>query len=353
MKRIWQIFLSGRTAVPQDPARSGQSENPDQARPLSAEARAELLWQFRNGANPETAPPEAWKDFWHRKLGRPFAEVAQSLFAQGLLVDASPRVKLEATHSLSALKELARQKGLKVSGPKTALAERLIEHADPVLLAELRGTNLWMCSDAAQKIAEEYRQAAQQQVKEARRNSLDLFRRGQLREAAESVRDFEQTRFFPRAMGLDGPGLVVEMAQDLRTVSVAQPEFHRNRIGLVSSEMRERAALSVLWGTEVSDLVPKGGSPAQQFEITLMARMLEFHARFIAKLRQARKLAQDGHEVLCEVSVVEDHRTTCSACLNDTGRICKLGEVLELPHGQCACHDGCRCVLVFRRSDRG
>ena len=313
---------------------------------LSAEARAELLSQFRNGANPETIPPDAWQDFWEQKLGVPFREAAHSLFAEGLLREASPEAKLSASHNLSELKALAKNLKLKVSGPKDELTARLVGSGDPELLAKIAKITTWTCSDEAREIVEAYREDKKSRLQEARLETLELLRSKKLKVACELVCQYEQAQFFPRGLGVDWFAADKAMHQNLKAVFAAQPKFHKRRFGAISSELRERAAMSTLWGTsDLGSIFPRAEAVEQA---ELFSRMLEFHAFYLRDMKQLRKLASDGMAVQCEILGTDDQNTTCTACLNDNGKAYALGEVPELPHEYCECAIGCRCTVVAR-----
>lgn len=361
MAGFWQRLFGGQGKTPENaeiPVSSGEkappSFNKDAGRPiaLNAEERAEVLKQFRTGGNPEQIPPEAWQDFWAHKLGMPFKQATKALFAEGLLREASPAAKLAGSRNLSELKALAKKMGLKVSGRKDELAARLLENADPDLLGELARTKMWVLSDTARMIVEENREYKKAQLRETRVETLELLRRKKLKEACELVGEYEQAQFYPRGIGVDWSTVDKAMYQSLKTVFAAQPKFHKRRFGKVSSELRERAAMSVLWGTsEFGDIFQKSELPEQSEQVELFSRMLGCHAGYLRELRQMKKLASDGFDLQCEILVVEDQNTTCEACLSDASKVYRLEDVPELPHEYCECAIGCRCNLVAKLSD--
>lgn len=330
------------------------SFNKDVGRPiaLTAEERAEVLSQFHNGANPEQVPPEAWQDFWRRKLGVPFRQAAKAMFVEGLLREACPEAKLTASRNLVELKALAKKRGLKVSGRKDELAARLAENAGPDLSAELTKTKVWVCSEAARKIVDEHREHKKARLNEVRLETLELLRRKRLKEACERVGEYEEAQFYPRGFGVDWHSASGSMFQTLKAVYAAQPKFHKRRFGPLSPKLRERAAMSILWGTEAfGDLFPKTKLHEQAEQTKLFSRMLNFHASYLRTLRQVKRFANDGLNVQCEIIAVEDQNTTCDACLSDDGQVYSLEDAPELPHEYCECGLGCRCNLVVKFSD--
>lgn len=316
---------------------------------LDHQARAEVLSQFRNGADPEQIPPGAWQDFWAHKLGVPFRQASRALFAEGLLCEASPEAKLEASHNLVELKALARKLKLKVSGRKDELATRLVNSGDPELFAQIEKLTVWSCSDEAQKIVEAYREGKKNRLHQTRLETLQLIRDKKLKEACEVVCRYEQAQFFPRGIGVDWFTADKAMLQSLKSLFGAQPKFHKRRFGAVSSELRERAAMSILWGTSDLGTIFPRAEAVQQAE--LFTRMLQFHASYLRDMKQLRKLASDGMAVQCEIIGTDDQNTTCAACLNDNGKAYALGEVPELPHEYCECAIGCRCTVAASLAD--
>ena len=356
MAGFWRRLFGGQEKHPeatQHPAPPKSTPAPkyvkdiDTPLKLSDTARAEVLSQFRNGADPEQIPPDAWQDFWAHKLGVPFQQASRALFDEGQLCEAGPEAKLEASHSLAELKTFARKLKLKVSGRKDELAARLVDSGDPELLAQIGKVTVWTCSDEARQIVEAYREDKKASLHQARLATLGLLRSKKLQEACELVCQYEQAQFFPRGLGVDWFTADKAMHQSLKAVFAAQPKFHKRRFGAVTSELRERAAMSILWGTsDLGSIFPRDEAVEQA---ELFSRMLEFHASYLRNMKQFRALASDGGALQCEIIGTDGQNTTCAACLNDNGKTYPLGEVPELPHEYCECAMGCRCTVIVRR----
>lgn len=358
MAGFWRRLFGGQEKPPetiQHPAPPKVTTTPNHIKNvgsplrLSDEARAEVLSQFRNGANPEQIPPEAWQEFWAQKLGMPFRQASQALFAEGLLCEASPAAKLSASRNLSELKAIAKKMGLKVSGRKDELAARLVDSADPGLLAELAKKNAWTCSDEARELVEVYREDKKARLHQTRLETLELLKDKKLKEACELVCQHEQAQFFPRGLGVDWFTADKELHKSLEAVFAAQPKFHKRRFGTVTSELRERAAMSTLWGTShLGDIFPRD---EQTENVELFSRMLEFHASYLRNLKQMNESVDLGLDLQCEIIAAEDQNTTCAACLDDNGQVYQLQDVPELPHEHCECAIGCRCNVVAKFPD--
>lgn len=314
---------------------------------LSEELQIEVLSQFRNGANPDTTPPEAWNTFWQQKLGIPFQRAAVALYDAGLLHEANLVAKLAASKTLVQLKAIAKREGLKVSGRKSELVARLVEHSSPEIISEFAKARIWVCSEAAQKIVQEHRENKKIELKQARVESLDLLRHRRLKQACDIACEYEQAQFYPRGIGVNWYDASGSMHQELKLLYAAKPKFHARRFGPLSSELRERAAMSILWGTEAfGDIFPKPALPDQATQISLFSRMLVFHGNHLRNLKQCQKLEASGLEIKCEILVCEDENTYCAACLGDSGRVYRLEDVPELPHEYCECALGCRCTAI-------
>ena len=235
---------------------------------------------------------------------------------------------------------------MKVSGRKDELAARLVESASPDLLSKLAKTKIWACSDAALEIVKEHRDGKKILLDGARLQSLELLRLNLLKEACDLVCKYEQKQFFPRGIGVDWHNGSGAIYQELTAVYAAQTKFHARRFGAISSEMRERAAMSVLWGTSAfGDLFTKAELPEQAEQIELFSRMLGSHAAYLRDLKQMKKVAADGLNLKCEIIAAQGKNTTCDACLGDDGKLYLVSDVPELPHEFCKCSRGCRCVL--------
>lgn len=358
MTGFWQRLFAGQETQPETtrkPAPPNSTSSPqvieDKGASLmpNAEGQAEVLSQFRSGGNPDKIPPDAWQDFWTQKLGVPFRHASRELFARGLLREASPEVKLAASYNLAELKLHAKKMNLKVSGRKAEFAARLVGSGDPELLAEIRKIRVWTCSDEGLEIVEAHREDKKARLHQARLETLKLLRGKKLKEACELVCQYEQAQFFPRGLGVDWFTADEALHQNLKAVFAAQPKFHKRRLGDVSSELRERAAMSVLWGTsDLGSIFPRGEGAEQ---VELFSRMLEFHASYLRTVKQLKELASDGLAVKCEIHGPDDQNTTCAACLNDKGKVYDLSDAPELPHELCECAIGCRCTALAKLPD--
>ena len=61
---------------------------------------------------------------------------------------------------------------------------------------------------------------------------------------------------------------------------------------------------------------------------------------------------QSGLPSLVEIYAGADENTTCSACLDDDGRVYEAKQAPELPHADCQCLIGCRCVALGKIVDK-
>lgn len=307
----------------------------------------EVLSMFATLADPERRVSGEWRAIWSKKLGTSFASVTDALQEKGLLRHATRTERILHLYTLEELKTLARERGLKVSGRKADLAQRIINDESFARPLNLPTVSLIVCSDEALEEVRKHKsaeKASKEAVKELTRNQLKA---GQLMDACKTVCNFELNSFFPRGLGVDWATEHARLVHRVKRAFEELPSFHKRRFGEDLSAMRVGAAMGILWGEpDLPDV--EGGFPAGLWrdQIELYQRMLEFHSNYLSHLSQIKGLAAQGMKLECEIIAVDDANTTCNACRSEAGKIYLPDKVPELPHEYCKCDIGCRCGLI-------
>ncbi|KPA23378.1 hypothetical protein shim_03110 [Shimia sp. SK013] len=282
---------------------------------------------------------------WEDKLGAPVFDVIAALTDAELLREATLSEKLEASFKLSELKEMASSQGVKASGKKADIAERIASSSRTGFCDELGGRNILICTDRAQDAVSEHKAAKKLDLERAQLRTLELLRARNFSEACNIVCRYEEAQFYQRGIGVNWKSADQRLFKEITIIFKANPGFHKSRYGGVSQASRELAAMFSLWGTErfgrvISDELLDNNDKNR----VLAARMLLFFARNKLQVDQAKRLSQ-GYRF--EVLKVKDRNSTCLACRSDDGHLYDLDNVPELPHPDCNCEVGCRCNAVL------
>jgi hypothetical protein len=317
---------------------------------LSKTDQLEIASLFIKATYPSTHARPCWDYMWRAKIGVSLPQVVEIFCHTGLLREANSAELLEGQFTLSKLKELAKAKGLKVSGKKSELAQQLSE-AGVDMSAIKKDETLFICTDFALSLVTSYKDKKLQAHKDAQSATLKFLKDGKLKEAFALVVAYEKDQYYPRGIGVDLSNASGLMYQDLMTVSSAQPKLHARRFGELLFEIRERAAMSVLWGTKAfRDLFPKAELLEQAEQIELSTRMLTFYSNHQRNLKQFQDAEAHGLEMQYVILVADDQNTTCEACLGDKGQTYRLKDLPELPHEYCQCAIGCHCGALLHKA---
>jgi len=283
------------------------------------------------------------KDYWAAALGEPARSAIEALQADGLLEPAPLVDALASCHRAPELKELARARGLKVSGTKSELSQRLATADADGMTRLLDGRWFLACSARGRTVAGEWvertalaRSAAENQV-------LGLVRGLRFDRAAKTVAQFEAGQVFPRGLGIDwsqGDDPAGNVAE-LEAIFGGVPKILSRASPGELEALRVAAAASLLWGdANEARWLPEGFATATGLEPDVAVRMFICYASHKRNVERMRGVVRT-----VKVSTVSDH-ATCDACRKLNGRTFTLAQVPELPHAACTSATGCRCLVV-------
>lgn len=182
-----------------------------------------FLSKFRT---PRAVDDFSKSDTWRAVLKEAPKKAIKRFLDEGMLEQASLAGLLNYKYKVSELKAMLKRRGLRVSGRKAELIERLVQ-ADPQGMRKaVRGLSVLQCSEQGRMIAEQY--LAEEKEKRARveEQTLQALRQRKFKEASRTVAAFEAQQVFPRGMNADwkhhNPAHDVAM---LRLCSRASPRF--------------------------------------------------------------------------------------------------------------------------------
>lgn len=306
----------------------------------SSPAHLLLLSKFRNGDS-----PARYRDagYWEAVLKEKPLKVIEQFLKDGVLEPAGLQELVDYKFKASDLKLMLKERGLKVSGRKEELIQRLIENDEQSMRDATKGLDMYWCTTEGIQPREHYREGEKAKRDAAEREVLDLLARKEFSKAVRIVAQYEASQVFPRGLGIDWENYNVESgAESLKTIFERTPgilkDIKENRL----DKLCLAAAMMQLWGTNTAaQWLPDGFETGIRLDRDAACRMFVFHAAHL------RNMA--GYKEACvktvEVSSVDDGNT-CSDCRKISGKKYKLESVPELPYAKCTCDIGCRCTTV-------
>lgn len=287
-----------------------------------------LLTQF---LRPRSRDDHEWSTgYWDPALGESTEKAIERFLREGTLVPVSTDQALDHGFTVPQLKELLRERGLKVSGRKSELIARLIE-ADPTGAAEIAAKlNLIHCSELGRDIAERYLAEREKERIRVWQQVRELLKAREFVQASKLVADYEARQVFPRGLNIDWRD-----HDPSRDVAILKAIFATRPRGLgpisdkALEEFRMYAALDYLWGTnEYSQTIDAVSMILSSAQATVnMADLGDSGARFI------------------EIRTANDD-LVCPACRALEGRRFPIDEAPSLPYERCTSEFGCRCWAV-------
>jgi hypothetical protein len=284
-------------------------------------------------------------------LGEAPLQVLESFIQTGMLEAGELSDAVNHKFKVPELKAMLKKKGLKVTGKKEELAQRLIDADAQAMVDATRGLTVLRCTTAGGQLAQDYVDREDQRRTAAEQQVLDLLARGEYEQASRAVARFEASQVFARGMGIDwnnhSPAANV---RELELVFNSTPAI----LSGVSSDrlppMRLAAAMMELWGTgDARPWLPKGFETGIHLGGNAACAMLVFSAHHHRMLDGLEAHHADGRVKLEWSTAGND--SVCPECRPFAGRFYSVKEARGLtPHPKCTSPYGCRCMLLTRNA---
>lgn len=288
------------------------------------------------------------RDGWRSLLNAPPAIMVERFETHGLLRPASVAEALSAALGSEQLKALAKDRGLRSSGTKDELADRLSAADLDGMDALTSATKRWICTERGRAIAVEHVAQEEIESEEALKSSFDQLAARDFPAAARTMGQYEANQLFPRGIGIDWRSY--DPTADVERLEIMFGESPGILAGVpdrVLAQLRVAAGMKLLWGrSRVGRWFPEKTVAGSHLGPDAAARMLVFFAR-------NRRLILaggpgSGNPVLVEVVGVKDSRA-CEACRELSGTRYPISEAPEVPLSHCSSEMGCRCHYRFSR----
>ena len=281
-------------------------------------------------------------DFWEAALKEQPAKAIKRFLDRGMLEPAELPNLVDHKFRSNELKTMLKERGLKVSGQKSDLIQRLIENDPGAMRDATRDLVLWRCTPSAATVAQRYLEEEEKKKIETESETLRLLSTGDLLGAVSCVVRHERDCVFPRGIGVDWKNR--DTAADvevLKTIFQRIPDILKDIERTRLDAIRVSAAMMHLWGTSrVRQWLPDGFETGFRLNADIASRMLVAHAFC---LRQIKEYRESRVVKVVEILGAGD---SCPECQQICGRKYALNKVPELPYSKCTSELGCRCDVI-------
>jgi hypothetical protein len=299
-----------------------------------------LLSKFRTGDSPARyADANYWEDVLEEKP----LKVIEQFLKDGALEPADLQGLVDYKFKAFDLKAILKERGLKVSGRKEELIQRLIDNDTQAMREATKGLDLYRCTPEGMQLAENFLEGEKAKRVAVEQDILSLLARREFSEAVRIVAQYEASQVFPRGLGIDWKNYNgASDVESLKAIFETRPEILRGIEENQLSKLRLAAGMMQLWGTNIArQWISNEFETGIHLDSDAACRMLVFHAIHLRDIRGYKKAGVKTVKVLGV-----DDGSTCSECRKISGKKYKLENVPDLPYSKCTCEIGCRCTTV-------
>lgn len=307
----------------------------------SSPAHLLLLSKFRNGDSP-TRYREA--DHWEIALREKPITVIERFVQAGMLKPAGLPELVNYKFKAPDLKSMLKASGLKVSGRKEELIQRLIDNDAKLISEAIKDINLYQCTEAGLQLTENHLAAEQAKRKSTEREVFDLLAREEHTNAALVVAQYEASQVFPRGLGIDWKNYnTTSDTESLKVIFNSAPEILQHITKTHLTQLRLAAGMMLLWGTnKAKHWLPDSIDTGIHLDSDAACRMFVFYASHLRNMKHFKEIGARTVKVLGT-----NDENTCSKCREVNDEKYSIESAPELPYAKCTCPLGCRCTIAI------
>jgi hypothetical protein len=281
---------------------------------------------------------------WEGVLKESPAKAIERFVSEGMLRPAQIHELMDYKFKLSELKLLLKEWGLKTSGSKGELINRLIEHDKKSVCEMTKDVAIFCCAEEGAALASHYLEGESATRNNIQKNMIDLLLKQDFAAAVRCVVDYESTQIFPRDIEIGGGRCNVKTsAEYIEEIFQKKPKILDGIDVEGLEKIRVAAAMMTLWaGKSASAWLPGNFSTGIHLDGEVAVRMLISHCNHIRNMESCRS----GPFELFEI--IGSNQNACDACKKIIGKMYKFHDVPELPFPKCTCLIGCRCMAVAK-----
>lgn len=290
--------------------------------------------------------PHAVEDFtkehqeWGTVLKEDPRKSIKRFIDEGFIERSDINGHLDHEFKLPELKCLLRERGLKITGKKDILIERLIE-ADALGMKKLvQGTEVFECTEKGRNVSKIYLDEEKKKKEAVEHQVFQALQARDFEVACRLANAYHRQKvFFP---GLNTGGTRMDL-------------FDPSHLGLFFSEkpkilgdintnnlnsLRVAAGMKyLLYVRKAGDWLPKDFQLDSRLDVETAARMISFHSNYLNNLSRFERHGTKEVSII----VADD---ACEHCQKLKDKKYDLKTVPELPFEKCTSDKGCRCMLV-------
>jgi hypothetical protein len=286
-------------------------------------------------------------DYWTDALQENYRRAIDRLIEDGALIESSLDEKMNAKFKVSDLRRQLKERGLKVSGRKRDLIERLIDADRSRMKAITSDEVIFQCSKWGAELANKYLEYAKEERENTERMTVMDLDAGNYRRAIETVAAYEAKQVFSRGINIDWGSYDTSRDEALLFhIFHGKPRILGKLTEAQLNLLRTPAALSLLgMDDDKSKWLPPDLDLGLHFDVDTAIRMLIFYANYQVRIGEIGEYqAKMGVVKAVKISAVNDNHL-CENCRRYTEREYRLSDVPELPHHDCTSVMGCRCIV--------
>lgn len=290
--------------------------------------------------HPNSIDEFAKADYWNIALGENAKQAIKRFFDEEMLLQADLEGQLDYKFKATELKNMLKERGLKVSGRKDELITRLIQ-ADPENMKKIvKGTTIVLCSEHGRAIAEQY--LSDELAKRTKLNEIigEYLRQRNFREASLAVASFEAQQVFPRGVGISWKNHnPTSNINALNAIFAFKPMVLSQLENNLLEMLRFSAGMDYLLGTNNAQWLPPDFETGLTIDKVTAARMFISNAYYHSSITQYRTSGVVNH-----VQILS--KNCCENCMKLSGKKFNLNAVPELPYEHCTRETGCNCGVI-------
>jgi len=259
-------------------------------------------------------------------------DAIERFIREGMLITCELDEILDCAFTASDLKKMAKEEGLKTTGTKAELVERLITANRSKVEKATSRLKIMKCSLQAREFVENFEQSKQQALESAQQKSFELLLGGDAREAYKVFLAYRREYIMPE---LEADTYELEK---LNFILTSAPKVLGDINSSDLASLRAATCMPVLWYNEPAEnwLPENFVSPVKSNKVAINylkcnAQIRENLARYGDYAKQVR------------VTFDENDIESCALCLKLNEKVFDLKEFPELPLENCTSETGCKC----------
>jgi uncharacterized protein YbaR (Trm112 family) len=314
-----------------------------------SKAHYELLSKFiKCESFDKLTKDEYWASAWKEVLKESPQKAIERLIKEGYLENAKLPEALDYLFKATELKTFCSERGLKVSGKKAELIERLIIADEKSMKNKISNQRLLSCTESGHILAEEYLEKNRKEKDDAENIILQALKKKDIHLATKTMISYEASQVFPRGLGTDWSKEKEDSYLPvLSLIFSGTPEILAGIPSEKLENLRVIAAFEYLLAPK-QDLYTTIERVSEKYENFSIANMLFSYAKNRTDLDGFRQLARDGiGKMIITIDTCNDE-LVCKECNKIAKKKYRLTDSIpELPNPNCTCEDGCRCWYGF------